>query len=67
MMISFTNTTGPGLQDISLLQLGYNLTSKSDITDLMLVHLSRIQHFDKEKIIFDLQMSLLIIMVIHYI
>ena len=41
MMISFTNTTGPGLQDITLLQIGYNLTSKSDITNLMLAHLSR--------------------------
>lgn len=39
--IGFSNTTGPGLQDISVLQIGYNLTSKSDITKLMLVHLSR--------------------------
>ena len=41
MMLGFTNTTGPGLQDIALLQPGYNLTSKSDITKLMLAHLSR--------------------------
>ena len=39
--IGFTNTTGPGLQDISVLQPGYNLTSKLDITKLMLAHLSR--------------------------
>jgi hypothetical protein len=41
MMLGFQNTTGPGLQDIALLQPGYNLTSKSDITKLMLAHLSR--------------------------
>ena len=41
LMLSFINTTGPGLQDIVLLQPGYNLTSKSNITDLMLTHLSR--------------------------
>ena len=41
MMLSFRNTTGPGLQDIALLQPGYNLTSKSNFTKLMLTHLSR--------------------------
>ena len=41
MGLSFFNTTGPGLRDITLLQLGYNITSKSDITKLMLAHLSR--------------------------
>ena len=37
----FQNTTGPGLQNISLLQPSYNLTSKSEITDLLATHLSR--------------------------
>jgi hypothetical protein len=41
MMLGFRNTTGPGLQDIALLQPGYNLTSKSNITNVMLAHLSR--------------------------
>jgi hypothetical protein len=41
MLLSFRNTTGPGLQDIALLQPGYNLTSKSNITNVMLAHLSR--------------------------
>ena len=41
MMLRFQNTTGPGLQDIAVLQPGYNLTSKSDFTKLMLTHLSR--------------------------
>lgn len=39
--LSFRNTTGPGLQDIALLQPKYDLTSKSNITKLMLTHLSR--------------------------
>lgn len=39
--LTFLNTTGPGLQNISLLQPGFNLTSKSNITDLLAVHLSR--------------------------
>ena len=41
--LSFRNTTGPGLQDLVFLQPGYNLTSKSDFTKLMLAHLSRFQ------------------------
>jgi hypothetical protein len=41
MLLSFRNTTGPGLQDIALLQPGYNLTSKSNITNVMSAHLSR--------------------------
>lgn len=41
MGISFTNTSGPGLQDISLLQIGYNASGKQDITKLILAHLSR--------------------------
>jgi hypothetical protein len=41
MMISFRNTTGPGLQDIALLQPGYTLSSKLDITNLTKAHLSR--------------------------
>ncbi|CAF1147608.1 unnamed protein product [Rotaria sordida] len=41
IMLSFTNTSGPGLQNISVLQPGYDLTSKSNITNLMLTHLSR--------------------------
>jgi hypothetical protein len=39
--LSFRNTTGPGLQDIALLQPGYDLTSKSNISKLLLAHLSR--------------------------
>jgi hypothetical protein len=39
--LSFTNTTGPGLQDVVLLQPGYNLTSNLMITNLLLTHLSR--------------------------
>ncbi|CAF1259509.1 unnamed protein product [Rotaria sordida] len=41
IMLSFINTSGPGLQNISVLQPGYDLTSKSNITNLMLTHLSR--------------------------
>ena len=41
IMLSFENTTGPGLQNISLFQPGYNLTSELYITKLMLTHLSR--------------------------
>jgi hypothetical protein len=41
LMLSFTNTSGPGLQNISVLQNGYTLTSKSNISTLMLTHLSR--------------------------
>jgi hypothetical protein len=41
MRLSFRNTTGPGLQNISVLQPGYNLSSQSNITNLMLAHLSR--------------------------
>lgn len=41
MFLGFRNTTGSGLQDIALLQPGYNITSKSDITNVMLAHLSR--------------------------
>ena len=40
-ILSFQNTSGPGLQDLSVLQPGYDLTSKSNITNLMLTHLSR--------------------------
>jgi hypothetical protein len=42
MRLSFRHTTGPGLQNISILQPGYNLSSQSDITTLMLTHLSRL-------------------------
>ena len=41
LMLSFQNTTGPGLQDIAVLQPGYDLTAKSNITNLMLAHISR--------------------------
>ncbi|CAF3463422.1 unnamed protein product [Rotaria sp. Silwood1] len=41
IMLSFTNTSGPGLQNVSVLQPGYDLASKSNITNLMLAHLSR--------------------------
>jgi hypothetical protein len=41
IILSFQNTTGPGLQDIALLQPGYELTSKAMITNLFLTHLSR--------------------------
>jgi hypothetical protein len=41
IMLSFTNTSGPGLQNISVLQNGYDLSSQSNITNLMLAHLSR--------------------------
>ena len=40
IMLSFINTTGPGLQNISVLQTDYDLSSKSNITNLMLAHLS---------------------------
>lgn len=39
--LSFRNTTGPGLQNISILQPGYNLSSQSDVTMLILAHISR--------------------------
>lgn len=35
------NTTGPGLQNLTFLQSGYNQSSQLQITDLMLSHLSR--------------------------
>jgi hypothetical protein len=41
LILKFLNTTGPGLQNISVLQPGYNLSAKSNITNLMLAHLSR--------------------------
>ena len=41
LMLSFRNTTGPGLQDMVILQTGYNLTEKSNLTKLLLAHLSR--------------------------
>mgnify|MGYP002475020929 CR=1 FL=1 len=41
IMLSFRNTTGPGLQNISWLQPNYNISSKSDITNLTLAHISR--------------------------
>ncbi|CAF1603387.1 unnamed protein product [Rotaria sp. Silwood1] len=41
MMLSFRNTTGPGLKDIVILQPGYTLSSKSKFTNLILAHLSR--------------------------
>jgi hypothetical protein len=43
LMLIFQNTTGPGLQDIAVLQPGYDLTAKSNITKLMLAHISRFQ------------------------
>ena len=39
--LSFRNTTGPGLQNISILQPGYDLSAESNITNLTLAHLSR--------------------------
>ena len=41
IFLGFHNTTGPGLQDIVFLQPGYNLSSKLNISKLMLAHLSR--------------------------
>jgi hypothetical protein len=41
MRLSFRHTTGPGLQNISILQPTYDLSSQSNITTLMLTHLSR--------------------------
>ncbi|CAF1260054.1 unnamed protein product [Rotaria sordida] len=35
IMLSFINTSGPGLQNISVLQPGYDLASKSNITNLI--------------------------------
>ncbi|CAF1213156.1 unnamed protein product [Rotaria sordida] len=40
-MLSFRNTSCSGLQDIVLLQSDHDLTSKSNITNLLLAHLSR--------------------------
>ncbi|CAF5185073.1 unnamed protein product [Rotaria sp. Silwood1] len=40
-MLSFTSTSGPGLKNISVLQPGYDLASKSNITNLIVTHLSR--------------------------
>lgn len=39
--LRFRNATGLGLQNISVLQPGYNLSSQNNITNLMLAHLSR--------------------------
>jgi len=41
LILSFANTTGPGLTDVTLLLPGYNLTSKSKISEILLAHLSR--------------------------
>ncbi|CAF1231406.1 unnamed protein product [Didymodactylos carnosus] len=41
IMLSFVNTSGHGVQNITLLQPNYDLTSQSNITNLMLTHLSR--------------------------
>lgn len=41
LILCFANTTGPGLTDLILLQPGYNLTSISNISNLLLAHLSR--------------------------
>jgi hypothetical protein len=41
LILSFANTTGPGLTDVTLLAPSYNLTSKTKISDLVLAHLSR--------------------------
>jgi hypothetical protein len=41
LTLSFKNTTGPGLQNISVLQPGYDLSAESNITNLTLAHLSR--------------------------
>jgi hypothetical protein len=41
ILLSFKNTTGPGLRDIVFLQPGYNLTAQSNITNVMKAHLSR--------------------------
>lgn len=41
LILCFANTTGPGLTDLALLQPDYNLTSISNISNLLLAHLSR--------------------------
>ncbi len=41
LVLVFQNTTGPGLQDLAVLQPGYDLSAKSNITKLFLTHLSR--------------------------
>jgi hypothetical protein len=40
-ILNFYNTTGPGLQDLVVLQPSYDLSAKSNFTNLMLTHLSR--------------------------
>jgi hypothetical protein len=40
-ILVFENTTGPGLQDLAVLQPGYDLSAKSNFTKLFLTHLSR--------------------------
>jgi len=41
LVLSFSNTTGPGLQDLGVLQPGYDLSAKSNFTNLVLTHFSR--------------------------
>ncbi len=41
LVLVFQNTTGSGLQDLAVLQPGYDLSAKSNITNLFLTHLSR--------------------------
>ena len=41
IILCFQNTTGPGLTDLVLLQPSYNLTSISNISNLLLAHFSR--------------------------
>jgi len=39
--LRFFNTTGPGLQNLTFLQPGYNISEKTILTDLAFAHLSR--------------------------
>ena len=41
LILLFENTTGPGLQDLTVLQSGYNQSAESNFTELLLAHLSR--------------------------
>ena len=41
VILAFHNTTGPGLEDLVVLQPGYDLSARNNITNLMLTHLSR--------------------------
>ncbi len=57
IILSFKNTTGPGLQDLALLQPGYDLTSKEMITNLSRFSLLRFVEWTRTNANFEVNWS----------